>query len=658
MTKKISRILVANRGEIACRIFKSCQKMGIETVAVFSDADRDALHVEKADLAVYLGESEASKSYLDMDKIIAAARKTKADAIHPGYGFLSENAEFAKKTEDAGFIFIGPNTNSIEKMGSKKLAKEIAEREKVPVIPGYNGKNQDIKTLVEEALKIGFPLLIKASAGGGGKGMRIVRDKHQLEDNLLQAKSESKSAFGNDTLIIEKYIEDARHIEIQILGDKHGNIIHLFERECTIQRRYQKIIEESPSPVLDETVREKMCSAALKLAKALKYDNAGTVEFVYSQGEFYFLEVNTRLQVEHPVTEAITDIDLIEWQIRIAQGDEIKVKQEELQQKGYAIECRIYAEDPLNNFMPSPGKISLWTQAENENIRYDAGVKSGEQISPFYDPLLCKIIAKGNTRMEAINTMIYSLKQTKCLGIKTNQLLLIKLLEDSQFQAGEYNTKFLDSYDIKEKVKASKETTALALITVSLKSAEETLRKRQLLKELPFSWRNNFYKPTSFQFTIDGEEHSVSIKKKDLYEIGIGKDCYQAELSKSSSKVIVDGIAYSYTLVEEKDEFFLHFAEFPQICVIKGERFPDVQKSESEGAYTAGMPATVVKVNVSKGEKIKKGQLLLIFSSMKMEQNLYAHIDGIVDEVNVKPGEQVDAGKEMLRITPLNKTEK
>lgn len=418
--KTIKRILIANRGEIACRIIRTCQSMGISTVAVFSDADKDALHVKMADTAVYIGESEVQKSYLDIEKIIEAAKISGADAVHPGYGFLSENADFAKQLASENIIFIGPNAHAIAQMGSKTNAKVLAEKLGVPTVAGYKGEDQSVEKFKIEATKIGFPVLLKASAGGGGKGMRIVHAESELPAAFDAAKREAKSAFGDEDLLMEKYFVSSRHIEVQILGDKQGHVIHLLERECTIQRRYQKIIEESPSPVLTEESRAAICGSAVKLAQALNYDNAGTVEFIWSEGEFYFLEVNTRLQVEHPVTEAITGLDLVKLQIEIAAGKPLLLKQTDIKANGYVLECRLYAEDATNNFLPTTGQILQWKTPQIDGLRFDSGVENGSEVSIFYDPMLAKIIAHGKDRIETIQRMEYALSKIRCLGTTTN----------------------------------------------------------------------------------------------------------------------------------------------------------------------------------------------------------------------------------------------
>ncbi|MCB0840208.1 MAG: ATP-grasp domain-containing protein, partial [Bacteroidetes bacterium] len=444
--KHIYTILIANRGEIASRIIRSCQKLGITSAVVYTDADANLPFVKEADLAIHIGESEPSKSYLNQNKIITAAKRINADAIHPGYGFLSENASFARRCAEEGIIFIGPNPEAIEAMGSKSHAKAIMEKAGVPTVPGYKGDDQSLEILTKEAIKIGFPVLLKAVAGGGGKGMRIVRSEKEIKPGIEAAKREAKSAFGDDTLIIEKYIDSGRHIEFQIFGDQHGNVIHLLERECTIQRRYQKVIEESPSPIMTETLRAEMGNTAVKAAQALNYDNAGTVEFIYDEqtGKYYFLEVNTRLQVEHPVTEAITGMDLVQMQIESAQGKALNLSQSEVIGNGYAIEARLYAEDPGQNFTPQTGKIHHFSYPEIEGLRMETAIESGSEISIYYDPMIAKIIVWDQNRASAHKKLRYVLQKMICQGLATNQAFLLHILENAEFQTGKYDTHFIE----------------------------------------------------------------------------------------------------------------------------------------------------------------------------------------------------------------------
>lgn len=441
------KVLIANRGEIAVRIIKACQEMGIKTVAVYSDVDKKAPHVQLADESINLGDPTPIESYLNIPKIIKSAQDVGADAIHPGYGFLAENPDFAQACKSKGIKFIGPSPDVISLMGDKIAAKKTMEQAGVPVIPGYHGEKQDNASLVNEGKKIGFPLLVKAAAGGGGKGMRIVHSEDVLEESIESAKRESKSSFGNDTVFLEKYIDRPRHIEFQILADEHGNTIHLFERECSVQRRHQKIIEETPSPVMTPELREKMGNAAVKAAKAAGYYNAGTVEFMVDGDlNFYFMEMNTRLQVEHPITEMTTGIDLAKWQLKIASGMKLTLKQKDLIQRGHAIECRIYAEDPSNGFLPSIGTLERVESPTGPNVRNDTGIYTGMEVTPYYDPMLSKLVVSSENRAESINKMIWALSRYVVLGVTTNIPFLQKVLSHKEFKAGNITTHFIDNY--------------------------------------------------------------------------------------------------------------------------------------------------------------------------------------------------------------------
>jgi len=441
------KILIANRGEIAVRIIKACQELGINTVAIYSDVDIKAPHVLLADEAVNLGDPTPIESYLNIPKIIKIAQEKNAEAIHPGYGFLAENPDFAETCNKVDIKFIGPSPKVISLMGDKIAAKKTMEKAGVPIIPGYHGLNQDNETLIKEGKKIGFPLLIKAAAGGGGKGMRIVRSKDTLLDSIESAKRESKSSFGNDTVFIERYLEKPRHIEFQILADEYGNTIHLFERECSIQRRHQKIIEESPSPVMTPELREKMGNAAVTAAKTVGYSNAGTVEFMVDKNlNYYFMEMNTRLQVEHPITEMTTGIDLAKWQLRIASGEKLTIKQDELFQRGHALECRVYAEDPKNGFLPSVGTLLKVEEPAGPNIRVDSGITVNLGVSPYYDPMLSKLITYAENREDCIKKMIWALSRYIILGVTSNIFFLRNVLEHEQFHRGNTTTHFIDDY--------------------------------------------------------------------------------------------------------------------------------------------------------------------------------------------------------------------
>ncbi len=475
------KILIANRGEIAIRILKACQEMGVNTVAIYSDVDAYSPHVHLADESVCLGDPSPSESYLNISKIIDAAVETGAEAIHPGYGFLAENADFAYACREAGITFIGPKPEVIDLMGDKIEAKQKMENADVPVIPGYHGVKQENEFLIEQGKKIGFPLLVKAAAGGGGKGMRIVHDRDRLEEAIEGAKREAKSSFGSDVVFLEKYLDQPRHIEFQILADEHGNILHLFERECSIQRRHQKVIEESPSPVMTPDLRKKMGKAAVTAARAVGYTNAGTIEFMVDGSlNFYFMEMNTRLQVEHPITEATTGIDIVKWQLRIASGEELAFKQEKLNQRGHAIECRIYAEDPANGFLPCNGMLTNVEPPMGPNIRNDMGIETGMEVTAYYDPLLAKLVVSAENREDAINKMIWALSHYVVLGITTNISFLKEVLDHEAFRNGNITTHFIDTY-FKDLFVTRGEIPLEALIALSI---YDTMHAKPLKKEM------------------------------------------------------------------------------------------------------------------------------------------------------------------------------
>jgi acetyl/propionyl-CoA carboxylase alpha subunit len=662
--------------------------MGIRSVAIYADADRGTPYTREADQAVHIGGNELATSYLDQDKIIATAQKVGADAIHPGFGFLSENAGFAKKVQDAGLTFIGPRPEAIEAMGSKSKAKDIMRQHEVPVIPGYQGDDQSIGTLSAEAVKIGFPVLLKAAAGGGGKGMRIVEAEKELEASIDAAKREAASAFGDDELIIEKYFPSSRHIEFQIFGDKHGNAIHVLERECSIQRRYQKIIEESPSPALSDALRNEMGAAAVRAAKSLKYDNAGTVEFILSdKNEFFFLEVNTRLQVEHPVTEEITGLDLVQMQIEVAEGRPLSVTQEDIKGNGYAIECRLYAEDAANNFMPATGKILKWSTPAIDGLRIETGVESGSVISTHYDPMIAKLITHGKDRAEGQRKMSAALSNLNCLGLTTNQDFLKAILANADFQAGKYDTHFLQKQFSYEKAQ-SQDAVELAAIAASAFDKVERESKRTILQNVPSGWRNNFYQPQQETF-LNGEEEvlvkysdhprpllpkegsshadetldqraSSPPRKGEYREAGrgsvyfsIGENNFEVQVAEVSGDEILlelNGIQERFTVVKSGNDYFIQHTQNGTVNLTRKERFPLKEAEKVKGGYISPMPGKVIKVLVEPGQDVKSGDGLLVLLSMKMENTICADEDGIVEDVYVNVEEDLEAGKLLLKM--------
>lgn len=663
----VKKLLVANRGEIAIRIFKTCKKMGIATVAVFSDADENSLFVEYADEAVRIGGKQPNESYLIADKIIEAAKKTGANAIHPGYGFLSEKAEFAQQVIDEGLIWIGPHPKAIEVMGSKIGAKKIMQENGVPTIPGYQGDDQSEATIKAKAIEIGFPVLLKASAGGGGKGMRIVREESELDKAIAEAKSEALNGFGDDTLLIEKYFDTSRHIEFQIFGDKYGNALHLFERECSIQRRYQKVVEESPSPFITETTRQKMGVAAVAACKAIQYDNAGTVEFIVAPDQsFYFLEVNTRLQVEHPVTEEVTGLDLVRLQIEVAQGNPIPFKQDEIQQSGHAIEVRLYAEDPGNHFLPVTGKIIDWIPDKTKGVRYDTGITSGSEISTFYDPMIAKIIAKGNNRNEAISLLTAALKNTVCSGFTTNKNFLIAVLENEDFRNGNFDTHFLDRQFNYAGEKYSQET--LDVLTCALVHHRFLQRQeeRKLAKGVPAGWRNNFYQAQmekysyqGFEFPVAYTNHNselhISFAEKNFTSISEYRHSERREESCNNWHTLeINNIRRNFHISKNDHQYFIQSPTLGQIVLHSVERFPLPQTETVKGGYIAPMPGEVTSVLVLAGDKVKAGDALLKMISMKMENTIEAHSDGEVEEVYVSAKQFVENGTLLLKMKEGN----
>lgn len=652
----INSILIANRGEIASRIIRTCRKLGIKSIAVFSEADRNAAYVQHADMAVFIGESTPTGSYLNQEKIIEVAKKMEADAIHPGYGFLAENAGFANRCKIENINFIGPTAEAIDLMGSKSKAKLLMQKNGVPVIPGYQGEDQSEQRLREEAIKIGFPILLKATAGGGGKGMRIVQNDKELADAIKSAKRESNNAFGDDELIIEKYIANGRHIEFQIFGDQLGQVVHLLERECTIQRRFQKIIEESPSPIMDEELRDEMGAAAIKAAKAINYQNAGSVEFIYDETTrgFYFLEINTRLQVEHPVTEEITGLDLVQMQIESAQGIPLDLLQEDVKGNGYAIEVRLYAEDPANNFLPMTGNVELFKVPEINGLRVETAVQSGSAISIYYDPMVAKLIVWDQTRQAAHRKMQYVLRHLVCLGTATNQDFLLKILENQDFKIGKYNTHFIEEFIGSFNEAPNFEATGFSAIAATLFIWQERENNRKLLRSIPSGWRNNFYEHQKILYLINNRELLVRYRfKNNQFEFRINDiNCsvFLSDIIKNEIRVEINGTVYRFTIVQKEKNIYCHNEKYGNVHLMLKDRFPKKEIEKSGGNYESPMPSSVVKVLVNKGQLIAKGDGLVILSSMKMENTIYANEDGEIEEILVEEGMNVEAGQLLLKI--------
>ncbi len=663
MHKIFKKILIANRGEIAVRIMRSARELGIRTVAIYSGVDKGALHVKKADEAYCLGHSELADTYLNIEKIIAVAKKSGCDAVHPGYGFLAENSLFVQACDEAGMVFIGPHEQAMKLMGNKIESRSFVEKLGVPMTKGITGSPEE---LAEKAGSVGFPILVKAAAGGGGKGMRIVREAGELE-NILEATSrEAKNYFGDGTIYIEKYIEKPRHIEFQMLGDNHGNVVHLFERECTIQRRYQKIIEESPSPTLTPEIREKMGEAAVKIAKAVNYNSAGTVEFLVDKNlNFYFLEMNTRIQVEHPVTEMTTGVDLVKEQILIAQGNELRLKQEDLSQKGHAIECRVYAEDPANDFMPSPGNMSYYQAPAGENIRVDSSIESATEIHSFFDPMIAKLIVWGENRDIATERNISALKDFTVHGIQTNLSYLLGILRHPAFKENRISTKFCDEHtqEIIEKVEKEKEETGVKYpvfaYTLHSLNANRNENENNIWKRIGY-WRNIMEIPldvngntlwlkierarnSSYEFLFENEHYNLHLEEITEHGIRFTVDDHSFKASVSTDKkftgwVSMQGMTWQ---VIRKD------------ILNTSSDFSAASRGNSESNLFAPMPGKVIKVNVKEGDRVKRGTILLVVEAMKMENNITAECEAVVEKIVVNEGDMVDAD---LQLVYLEKT--
>jgi propionyl-CoA carboxylase alpha chain len=620
--KRLSRILIANRGEIAVRIMRTCRAMGIASVAVYSDFDRNALHVRLADQAVPIGAAAAKESYLNIEKIIAAAKLTGADAIHPGYGFLAENAEFAAACEESGIVFIGPRADVIRVLGSKQDARRLVQEAGVPVVP-VPAENE-------------FPKLIKASLGGGGRGMRIVRNAAEFKDAFAAATGEAERAFGDGTLLVEKYIEGARHVEVQIFGDHHGNVMHLFERDCSVQRRHQKIIEESPSPAVTPEIRRNMTDAAVALVRAVGYTNAGTVEFLLSpSGDFYFNEVNTRIQVEHPVTEMVTGLDLIQLQIEIEQGG--KLPEAQPQQKGHAIEARLYAEDPANGFLPSTGTLHVWQPPETSpDLRIDSGVEEGSEIGIYYDPLLAKIIAHADDRPSAIRKLTHALRNFGAQGVQTNREYLIALLESEEFQSGRAHTGF----QLSVSVVANEDVDRIfCSITRGYIERSEHAR-RAILPSIPLRFRNNPTVAPAMKFAIGKSEYKVSGTESAIEIVSVGEGHVDA---------LIKGVRHRFHVQQHGAEYYVR-STLGQRQVTRLPRFPEQTAGGQHQSANSPMPGEVLRILVAEGQQVKPGDGLIVLEAMKMEQTIKATIQGVVRAVLVKPAQVVAPGQMLVEI--------
>jgi propionyl-CoA carboxylase alpha chain len=653
-----SKILIANRGEIAVRVIKTCRRLGIKTVVVYSEADADSLGVEMADETVFIGPAPAAQSYLVQDKIIAACKQTGAEAVHPGFGFLSENASFAQRCADEGIVFIGPNPGAITAMGDKIESKKFAEAAGVSCVPGHIGEIADTAHAVKISEEIGYPVMIKASAGGGGKGIRVAWNRQDVEEGFPAVKSEAKASFGDDRIFIEKFITSPRHIEIQVLGDKHGNVVSLFERECSIQRRNQKVIEEAPSPLLDEATRAAMGAQAVALSKAVNYDSAGTVEFVAGQDKsFYFLEMNTRLQVEHPVTELITGLDLVEQMLRSAYGEKLNVSQDTLKINGWAIESRIYAEDPYRKFLPSIGRLVRYDPPEEGQkdgyvVRNDAGVREGDEISMYYDPMISKLCTWAPTRAEAVAGMGRALEDFHIEGVGHNVAFLASVMDQDRFKSGELSTNYIKD-EFPEGFNGTEPTAFQADVLTAVATAMHRVQTSRDGMTPRDDWRVFLDKTNHRAVTVEADEDGLEItvdgKRKLMLTDAIwrpGKPTFAGKL---------DGVAFTVQVEPAAEGFTVrHRAAKRTVLVLTPtsaelhERLPEKQAADTSKMVISPMPGLVVTMDVEAGQEVKEGQVVCIIEAMKMQNIIRAERDGVVKAVNAKSGASVAADEVLV----------
>ena len=671
----IRKILIANRGEIAVRVMQTARRLGISTVAVYSDADVEAPHVALADEAILIGPGPVGESYLVIDNILDAARQTNADAIHPGYGFLSENADFADAVQKAGLIFIGPDAEAISLMGNKAAAKRRMIEAGVPCVPGYEDADQSDERLVQAAKEIKFPIMVKAAAGGGGRGMRLVQDMDELKSALVTARSEAANAFGSDELILEKAIIYPRHVEIQVFADRYGHVVHLGERDCSVQRRHQKVIEESPCPVMTPELRADMGAAAVEAARNINYVGAGTVEFLLDQsGAYYFLEMNTRLQVEHPVTEMVTGLDLVELQIKVAQGDTLDLQQEDVSLDGHAIEVRLYAEDPNNDFMPATGKIAAWRPAVMENVRFDDGVVEGQNISPFYDPMVAKVIAYGDDRETARKRLVEALRQTALLGPATNRDFLVTCLEKETFIKGEATTAFIGEIFGKTGYTAeplSSEMVALQGVLHFIHDREQALSRAISVPDAlkNFSTSGSLQTPYSLLIGDEVFDLTISSAKAGSYHVDIAveegadkvlietHDVEQVSPDVSISFNVNNQIIKSLAVIDsnvlyhalQSADTAIFLSSINQLVVTD-----DGADGSAGGLVTAPLHGRVIDVFVKVGDKVAEGQKLAIVEAMKMQHEIFSEVEGDVVDVRIVSDQQVSVNDLMIEIAEEN----
>jgi geranyl-CoA carboxylase alpha subunit len=644
-----SKILIANRGEIAVRVIRTARELGYRTVAVYSEADAEALHVQEADQGVCIGPAAVGESYLRAEKILQAAKLTAADAIHPGYGFLSENADFSRVCEKEGIVFIGPSASAIELMGSKRLSKIAMLEAGVPCIPGYQGEDQSDETLIAKASDVGFPLMVKASAGGGGRGMRLVHEQAQLAQQIKTARSEALNAFGSGELILERAVLEPRHIEIQVFADNHGNVVYLGERDCSIQRRHQKVVEEAPSPFVDEDLRQRMGEAAVNAARACDYRGAGTVEFlVDGEKNFYFLEMNTRLQVEHPVTEMITGQDLVAWQLAVAAGEPLPLQQSDIKLRGHAVEVRLYAEDPRKQFMPQTGNIALWQTPDRKGIRIDHGISEGQAVSPFYDPMLAKIISWGESREEACRKLASAVQGTILLGVNNNKFFLQTILRHPAFLDGSATTAFIEQHvhgaPCMDNSGPGPDTLALAALLYFSRE-----------RSADGGWRNSTGSRHNFCLRFEGEDIAVGLQQLGS---GIRVLCGETEvelqlisLAPALCTVQINGIREQFPFAFDGARLYLdsgcgHFS-FEDVTHEPASTSAGV----GSGQIKASMDGAIIDVLAQVGDVVTRGQTLLVLEAMKMEHQLKADVDGVVESINAAVGDQVKERQVLLTVS-------
>ncbi len=654
-----NKILIANRGEIAVRIAQTARKLGITSVAVYSEADANAMHVEVCDEAYNIGAAAASESYLRGDKILQVARNCGAQAIHPGYGFLSENAEFARACENAGIVFIGPPVSAIEAMGSKSEAKKIMQSASVPLVPGYHGDDQSDALLSEESERIGYPQLIKATAGGGGKGMRVVNQKAEFDAALASARREALSSFGDDKVLVERYLTAPRHVEMQVFADSHGNAVHLYERDCSIQRRHQKVLEEAPAPGMTEALRDKMGEAAINCAKAIGYVGAGTVEFLLdTDGSFYFMEMNTRLQVEHPVTEMITGLDLVHWQLQVASGNELPLQQSEIRLNGHAFEARIYAEAPDRDFMPATGRIRYLAEPTgDDSVRIDTGVRCGDDIGINYDPMIAKLIVHAEDRLTALNKMRAALCDYQILGVQTNIGFLSSLLEVDAFVDEDFDTGFIEKH--REKLFDREEGRVAVAVCVAAMAVLPAIGNSDSFDPWSdkSSWRLNQVSTHKIKLSLDEQNYALEITPKaNRWQVSFDKHVFEVSArwqDASHMRVeIFSSLMNIPVLINNDSVSIWHDNQEWRFTRHNPMQSLDAE-AETGNQFVAPMPGAIISIPVSAGDMVEAGDILLVMEAMKMEHSMVAPVRATVTDVFFTEGDQVEEGDRLITLEPV-----